>query len=266
MQSIVAKAASGVLLETTPPQRLKDRHKDANLAKGQCLIILIPLLRVEFIMYIKKFLSDLYSEILTYQNRKSYFFINTSAKEWDKLYEEGHWDYLEDYGEAARYDVITGMIRRRKRVKTLLDLGCGSGVLAEYLEKGKYAYTGIDFSAKAIEKSNSDYGSFYTADVTSYIPEHKYDCIVFNEVLYYISDQLGLIQKYMDWLNEDGLIIISLYLRKSPLKLTKKMTENVLNDISRLQNVEVLEDVIVRNDLGWKRDWHVLLIKKQAKT
>ena len=216
-------------------------------------------------MYIKKYLSDLFSEILTYQKSKRNFFIKTSVKEWDNLYEEGHWDYLEDNGEAARYDVITGMIRRRKSVRTILDLGCGSGVLAEYLENGKYAYTGIDFSAKAIEKSNSAYGSFHTADVVSYIPEHKYDCIVVNEVLYYISDQIGLIHKYMDWLTEDGFIIISLYLRKSPLKLIKKMTENVLTDISRLQNVEVFEDVIVSNNLGWKRDWHVLLIKNRRK-
>jgi 2-polyprenyl-3-methyl-5-hydroxy-6-metoxy-1,4-benzoquinol methylase len=214
-------------------------------------------------MYIKKKLSDLYSEILTYQKSKRDYFIKTSVKEWDNLYEEGHWDYLEDYGEAARYDVITGMIRRRKSVKTLLDLGCGSCVLAEYLENERYAYTGIDFSSKAIEKSNPAYGSFYTADVTSYIPEHKYDCIVVNEVLYYISDQIGLIQKYMDWLTEDGFIIISLYLRKSPLKLIRKVTENVLIDISNLQNVEVLEDVIVCNNLGWKRDWHVLLIKNK---
>ncbi len=117
-------------------------------------------------MYIRKFLSDLYSEILTYQKNKRYFFIRTSVKEWDNLYEDGHWDYLEDYGEAARYDVITGMLRRYKNVKTLLDLGCGSGVLAEYLEIGKFAYTGIDFSAKAIEKVKSCiwkflYGGYY---------------------------------------------------------------------------------------------------------
>ena len=101
------------------------------------------------------------------------------------------------------------------------------------------------------------------ADITSYIPEHKYDCIVVNEVLYYISDQIGLIQKYLEWLTEDGFIIISLYLRKSPLKLIKKMTENVLTEISCLENVEVLENVIVSNNLGWKRDWHVLLIKNK---
>ena len=216
-------------------------------------------------MHIKKYLFDLFSAILTYQKSKRCFFIKTSVKEWDNLYEEGHWDYLEDYGEAARYDVITGMIRRRKSVKTLLDLGCGSGILAERLGNGKHAYTGIDFSAKAIEKSNPAYGSFHTADVTSYIPEHKFDCIVVNEVLYYISDQIGLIQKYMDWLTEDGFIIISLYLKKSPLKLIKKMTENVLTEISCLENVEVLENVIVSNNLGWKRDWHVLLIRNKQK-
>jgi hypothetical protein len=83
--------------------------------------------------------------------------------------------------------------------------------------------------------------------------------------LYYISDQIGLIQKYMDWLTEDGFIIISLYLRKSPLKLIKKMTENILTDISHLQNIEVLEDVVVSNNVGWKRDWHVLLIRNKRK-
>lgn len=85
---------------------------------------------------------------------------------------------------------------------------------------------------------------------------HRYDIT---------CETLGLIEKYMDWLTEDGFIIISLYLRKSPLKLIKKMTENVLTDISRLQNVEVFEDVIVSNNLGWKRDWHVLLIRKRRK-
>ena len=86
-------------------------------------------MQVESIMYIRKFLYDLYSEILTYQKSKRNFFIKTSVKEWDNLYEEGHWNYLEDYEEAARYDVITGMIRRRKSVMTLLDLGCGCGIL-----------------------------------------------------------------------------------------------------------------------------------------
>ena len=41
------------------------------------------------------------------------------------------------------------------------------------------------------------------------------------------------------------------------------MTENVLTDISHLQNVEVLENVIVNNNLGWKRDWYVLLIRNK---
>jgi 8-oxo-dGTP pyrophosphatase MutT (NUDIX family) len=79
--------------------------------------------------------------------------------------------------------------------RDILDLGCGEGALSQFVPQSD-AYTGVDISAEAIEKANQLYPSrkFMTADlaslaVTDFRATERYDAIVLNEVLYYLSEE-----------------------------------------------------------------------------
>jgi 2-polyprenyl-3-methyl-5-hydroxy-6-metoxy-1,4-benzoquinol methylase len=71
---------------------------------------------------------------------------------------------------------------------SLLDVGCGEGVLQRRLRALGYArYLGIDSSEEAIARAQTERDArteFRCADAETYMPQDRFDVIVFNEVLY----------------------------------------------------------------------------------
>ncbi len=70
---------------------------------------------------------------------------------------------------------------------TILDLGCGTGEMAEFLSGHGYAVTGIDINAEAIEqnKARATRVQYVTSDVTERLPfaDGTFDAIVISFVL-----------------------------------------------------------------------------------
>jgi cyclopropane fatty-acyl-phospholipid synthase-like methyltransferase len=117
---------------------------------------------------------------------------------WDNAYQDGTWDYLAaDPSELSRQALTAAQVAIHKAAgqRDILDLGCGEGALSQFVPQSD-AYTGVDISAEAIEKANQLYPSrkFMTADlaslaVTDFRATERYDAIVLNEVLYYLSEE-----------------------------------------------------------------------------
>lgn len=67
----------------------------------------------------------------------------------------------------------------------VLDVGCGSGVLAPHIAKSQVHYTGIDISQKLIQKArqyHKAHGNFLVCDsrkMRNYLPQSAYDVTVF---------------------------------------------------------------------------------------
>lgn len=137
-------------------------------------------------------------------------------KIWDNQFEDGSWDYLDEIYQLARYSVIVGYFKYFIKFSgSILDLGCGQGILHKRFAGENYSkYVGIDISEKAIirAKLNIDQkSSFICQDLQKYEPDQMYDLIVFNESLYYFEKPLELLNKYKNYLNPDGKIIISMW-------------------------------------------------------
>jgi 2-polyprenyl-6-hydroxyphenyl methylase/3-demethylubiquinone-9 3-methyltransferase len=133
---------------------------------------------------------------------------------WNQQFSNGHWDYLKNNEEVARYGVIISLISHYfGNEVSILDLGCGTGIICEKLDQKYSYYTGVDLSDEAIkqasEKSNKK-TEFLAEDLLKYIPTRKYDIVVFNESLYYFEKPLELLKKFSDFLN-NGMIIISMW-------------------------------------------------------
>ena len=94
--------------------------------------------------------------------------------------------------------------KRTGKCETILDVGCGDGSLALFLDDGKKKITGIDADSHCIEKAisnnNGSNVDFYCYSFEDYSPNEKFDAIVFvasihhmdmTEALQNVYDRLG---------------------------------------------------------------------------
>lgn len=133
---------------------------------------------------------------------------------WNYKYQKGIWDYM--VTEENRYVTIVEFIKETQINKpSILDLGCGYGALNSYLEDECYSsFLGIDLSSVAIQRAkNANYANskFLSADIHQFQPRNKFDIIIFNEVLYYLDNQLEIVEKYANYFNQTGYFIFSFY-------------------------------------------------------
>ncbi len=139
-----------------------------------------------------------------------------SREDWDREYKTGTWRHLEEVGELGHYSVIAGYAQLI-RPKAILDVACGSGVLARHLKALPYKhYLGIDLSMEAVMEASRRYGDertrFQTADAREFASEQLFDLIVFNECLYYFRKPADVARHYSKLLAPGGKCIVSMFM------------------------------------------------------
>jgi 2-polyprenyl-3-methyl-5-hydroxy-6-metoxy-1,4-benzoquinol methylase len=142
--------------------------------------------------------------------------MSLTKAEWEQEYRRGDWDYLRTLDELPHYTVIAGYVHSINPTAAVLDVGCGEGILQEHLGADGYShYAGIDLSEAAIARAAEqadERTTFLSADAASYVPDREFDCIVFNEVLYYLPDPLAVVRRYQASLSADGAFIVSMFI------------------------------------------------------
>lgn len=128
---------------------------------------------------------------------------------WDD--ESGDWQDLASTTQAPRYRTLAQLIAEFcPSDGSVLDIGCGSALLRSYLPDS-LKYLGVEPSAKAVESARAKYGYdrvvYSTAE--GFNPgKRAWDAIVFNEMLYYARDPIGLLVKFAA---PGEIIIVSIY-------------------------------------------------------
>jgi 2-polyprenyl-3-methyl-5-hydroxy-6-metoxy-1,4-benzoquinol methylase len=152
-------------------------------------------------------------KLLVDRGRRSDGLLQT-AQTWEAQYAAGRWDYLAQLSELARFSVLAGYICHLKPGGTVLDTGCGQGVLLRRLPRSCYSrYVGIDLSSSAIsvaQEQGNESSTFLEADCEEYSPAEHFDVIVFNEVLCCLRNPLRTVERYARSLNPGGLLLVSL--------------------------------------------------------
>lgn len=137
-----------------------------------------------------------------------------SAQTWEAQYAAGRWDFLAQLSELARFSVLAGYIWQLRPGGSVLDVGCGQGVLARRLPSSAYSrYVGIDLSGSAIavaQAQQPERTTFLAADCEEYSPAEQFDVMVFNEVLCCLHDPLRTVERYTRSLNPGGLLLVSM--------------------------------------------------------
>ena len=148
-------------------------------------------------------------------------------------YLSGAWDYLRNLNELPRFYVVAGYCHYFKKLGTILEVGCGEGILQERLDRSKFSrYVGVDISEEAIRRASRKQDEktlFLREDASSFKPSENFDVIIFNECLEYFDDPLELVRRYERFLREDGIYIVSMFagLDTARTKRIWKMLESV---------------------------------------
>ena len=161
------------------------------------------------------------------------------AETWEAQYRSGQWSFLQELDQMTRYSVIAGYVQTLKRDGSLLDVGCGEGLLLERLCGSAYSkFVGIDISQTAIARAQAKHypRSFFTcADARGFVAAERFDAIIFNEVLYYFPDPLEVSRKYCRWLKPDGLLITSLYGRSDRARAIARLMKKAYRSMDEVE-------------------------------
>lgn len=181
------------------------------------------------------------------------FFRNAQAR-WNHQYATGRWDGLKEVVELERQQVIQTFFNQFKPDGSLLEFGCGFGVLPAqvFQSKGYSKYLGIDVSDFVVEKAQSfaDKRTFFeVGDMENYVFREKWDAIVLNECIYYAKDIPKLITHCLkNGLKTDGVLIVSSH--------EFKRSAAIWNDLN--QQMTLLDSKIVENE---RSRWRIAILK-----
>ena len=138
--------------------------------------------------------------------------------------------------EVGRYSLIAGYIHYLKPGGSILDVGCGEGILPQRLNVESIAkYVGIDISKVAIDAASQQANEkvvFLHEDVSAYHPTERFDVIVFNEILHYLEDPLAVVRRYETCLKPHSIFVASLYITERSMAIRRRLNAEyvVLNE------------------------------------
>ena len=172
-------------------------------------------------------------------------------------YKHGGWDWLARLDEQGHHFVIAGYFKFLKRGGTVIDLGCGEGVLQDAIEKQNYSYyEGVDLSDEAARIGNAKRGDektkFFQGNFDTYVPTRaKFDVIIINEALYFSKDPRKCLNRLEQYLETDGFFLISLLYPKS---------EGIWQELNK--DYDFVDENTVAN-IG-KTTWTCRLLKRRS--
>jgi 2-polyprenyl-3-methyl-5-hydroxy-6-metoxy-1,4-benzoquinol methylase len=166
-------------------------------------------------------------------------------RRWNAEYVAGDWSRLDVLNELAHHAVLAGYVRKLKHGGSVLDVGCGEGLLREQLGDACGTYLGIDFAEPvrlASARANAS-TRFVVADMHEFVSAERFDAIVFDESLYYCQDAVEGLKRFSAMLAPDGVLLVSMH--------RTERTDGIWRRIA--VEFESLDSVVVtnRNDVSW---------------
>ncbi len=111
-----------------------------------------------------------------------------------------------DYYNANRVEIKSII---PENVKTILDVGCGTG--ATWKNEEKFIVTGIEINPEIAREAEENLYKVVIDDVEKIeLGNAKFDCIVFADILEHLYNPWDVLKKYKEYLKDNGFIVASI--------------------------------------------------------
>ena len=174
----------------------------------------------------------------------------------DGEYRSGAWAHFHQLPELPRQSVVVGYVTQQYPNPAILDVGCGSGRLAQLFQPHPFRrYLGVDLSAEGIKMAralNLTGCEFTEGNFETWRPGEKFDVIIFSECIGYAVDPGALVAAFLPWLEEGGMVVIS-HFRYGHWPAHWRRVG---------QHLQVIEASTVANERG--QTWDVKLLRPPA--
>jgi 2-polyprenyl-3-methyl-5-hydroxy-6-metoxy-1,4-benzoquinol methylase len=125
---------------------------------------------------------------------------------------EHRYEYLEEvnYGIAHQFPPATA-----GGDQSVLDVGCGSGALAEAISRNGYRVCGIEVHPDSAQKAAGRIARAIQADLTDFnavaaqLGQERFDHLIFSDVLEHLYDPFIILRQYLAFLKPGGRVFIS---------------------------------------------------------
>ena len=178
------------------------------------------------------------------------------SRERCRHYSSGLSDCLEEPSEMGHYWMIAGYCRLKFQQPSVLDVGCGRGLLEEKLRAVSYSsYTGMDISMPALKKARQRIQpscQLICADLLNPPIRKHFDVVIFNESLIPGMPITDILRRYFGLLTADGRIIMSLFNGRN-----RALTRPVWEEIRRSFQMEDATDL---ENLPSRKSWTIALL------
>lgn len=133
----------------------------------------------------------------------------------------------DEYSKAVDHKRLQFIIKQLEQQQaaggTVLDVGCGNGIMSRAIAQHGYQVLGIDVSAKAIEKASAieqDNVRFEMMNADELVADGStYDAVICSEVLEHLSDPSSLLTTLYSLLADQGVLIVTVPNGRGPREL-----------------------------------------------
>ena len=188
--------------------------------------------------------------------------------------ESGDWRGLNASVQTPRYSAIAEILVGLKPDAFVLDVGCGEAVLCSWLPQ-EFKYLGVEPSSNAVRNAIKQFpeSQFVNGTAELFDPgNRRFDCVVFNEMLYYASNPIGLLQKYAKYVSYGGTILCSIYQKPDKISwkrrlryclnrrkpLSNRHCEHLIRAFMARKQWKIIDDRTVAIP-GSEENWHIWL-------
>lgn len=118
----------------------------------------------------------------------------------------------ENWWYVSRNELINLIIKKYVNLKEpkIIDIGCGCGILIEYLKNKGFKYVkGIDVEKKFVDEAIKRGNNVILCDIEKDIEvTEKYDVVILSDVIEHIENDKKVISNILDIMNKGGLCIL----------------------------------------------------------
>jgi SAM-dependent methyltransferase len=157
--------------------------------------------------------------------------------------------------ETPRNRTVADLIAGVAPHPTVLDIGCGSGRLAQLLAPvGPARYVGVDLSGAALQRAQAlGLGGceFVHGDFETWLPTERFDVVVFNESIGYARDPAATVRRFAGCLISPGGLVVSYYRSGNYAAIWRRIAGVA----------ETIRATVVRNERG--AIWDIKLLRER---